>query len=312
MAALRPVVSIAPPANGRRGGILRPTSHCASICLQAPDRERLIPGVSRVHLKQKVGDIEVFYSPAGEGRPVVLIHGLGEDHRSWSAQQEALCGYATFAIDLRGHGQTTLGRAEGTLAQLGQDLTGFLESVTGPAACVGFSLGGTIVLWAAANRPDLVPYPIVIGTSSVVGRAAAAYYRSRIELVQRSERQELAGALRRDTQSGISRPGVDVEALARRRIDAVGDGGGYANAAAAMAGIHEEPLTPLLKQIRQHVLVVGGEMDTFCPRKAADIMMEALTDATFEEIPGAGHLMNVEAPEAVTGVIYRYLQGRGY
>ncbi len=84
-------------------------------------------------MKVRLGDIEVGYSAHGAGTPVVLVHGLAEDRGSWAAVQEGMPDFHTFAYDLRGHGQTELGNADGTLAQLGGDLIGFLESVTGPA-----------------------------------------------------------------------------------------------------------------------------------------------------------------------------------
>src|SRR5262245_50525805 len=122
----------------------------------------------RAHLR----DIDVEYTRAEEGPPVVLVHGLAEDLSSWRSVQHALTGRTIYAYDLRGHGATTLGNADGTLSQLCDDLLAFIGEISGPAAVVGYSLGGTIVLSAAAERPDLVRRAVVIGTSSVVGRRA--------------------------------------------------------------------------------------------------------------------------------------------
>lgn len=105
-----------------------------------------------------IGDIDVSYTEAGpqDADAVVLIHGLAEDGSSWAGTQQALADLHTFAYDLRGHGRSSVGEGDGTLTQLGNDLIAFLEKMTGPAVVVGFSLGGTIALWAAAQRPDLV------------------------------------------------------------------------------------------------------------------------------------------------------------
>ncbi|MCD6727575.1 MAG: alpha/beta hydrolase [Solirubrobacteraceae bacterium] len=251
----------------------------------------------------RIGDIAVAYATAGEGRPVVFVHGLAESRASWAAQQIALGGVQTLAYDLRGHGETTTGDADGSLAQLGGDLVRLLEALTGPATCVGFSLGGTVVLWAAAHAPELVERAIVLGTSSVVGRSAAAFYEERIALARSGDRAAFAAALRADTRAALARDDVDVDALTAARLAAVGDGEGYVNAARAMARMREEPLTPLLAAVRCHVDVVGGERDAFCPRKAADIVVEALPDAAYHELPGLGHLMNVEDPDAVTALL---------
>jgi pimeloyl-ACP methyl ester carboxylesterase len=254
-------------------------------------------------------DIDVAYRAEGDGPPVVLIHGLAQDHRMWARQQDALTGFRTLAYDLRGHGGTTAGEADGTLAQLGQDLIAFLERF-GPAVCVGFSLGGTVALWAAAERPDLVPEVVAVATSSIVGRAAAAFFAERIELFEAGDPERIREAVREDTRAQVAGGDIDVVALADARVEAIGDGRGYVNAARAMVGLREIPLNNRLLRIGQPVLVVSGERDAFCPRKAADIMLEHLADGDFEELPGVGHLVTDEDPDAVTRVLAARL-GRG-
>lgn len=257
-------------------------------------------------MKASLRDIEVAYQTVGSGAPCVLIHGLAEDHRSWASVQHGLQGFESTAYDLRGHGQTTLGQPENTLEQLGLDLIAFLENVTGPAACVGFSLGGTIVLWAAARRPDLVRHAVVVGTSSKVGRAAVSFFQERIEQVQ-SELPAFAAAVKRDTAAQLACPGADLDAIAQRRVEAVGDGGGYVNAAHAMIGLADAPLTPILAEITVPVTVVGGEKDAFCPKKAADMICAEIPSANYLEIPDAGHLMSVDQPDLYTATLQHAL-----
>lgn len=248
----------------------------------------------------RVNGIRVRYREAGAGPAVVLVHGLGEDGASWARQQEELDGYRTYAYDLRGHGESGLGAADGSLGQLREDLVGFLREVSGPAVCVGFSLGGTVVLSAAAAAPDLLRGVVALGTSTVVGRAAVEYYAERAGRARSGDPRRLAEAVREDTAAALYGAEVDVAAVAARRLAAVGEGLGYANAAAAMAGLRDRPLTPVLADITCPVAVIGAEQDALCPRKAADIMLGGLPQATYDEIPAAGHLMNVERPAEVT------------
>nr|WP_276613909.1 alpha/beta fold hydrolase [Rhodococcus sp. 14C212] len=244
-------------------------------------------------------DIDVTYRRAGHGPAVVLIHGLAEDHHSWRAVQEADLGVTTYAYDLRGHGRTTVGSPAGTLAQLRDDLIAFLEQVSGPAICVGFSLGGTVVLSVAAERPDLVTEVVALGTSSVVGRGAAAFYAGRIDLFRGTDRAEQKAALHADTAAALHNPASDVDAVTAYRLEAVGDGQGYINASTAMAALVESPLTPELSKIGPDVpvTIVGADHDTFCPKKAAEIILNAIEHARYFEISGAGHLMLVDQPE---------------
>ncbi|MFI0462714.1 alpha/beta fold hydrolase [Saccharopolyspora sp. 5N102] len=254
-----------------------------------------------------LNDIKTHYCAGGSGPAVVFVHGLAEDHRSWRRQQEEFADHRTYAYDVRGHGASTVGDANGTLAQLRDDLLAFLAEVSGPAVCVGFSLGGTVVLSAAAHRPDLVTGVVVLGTSSVVGRAAAE-----INLQRAAETGDaVLDSLRKDTTMMVSNSTVDIDEVVARRAESIGDGRGYANAATAMAGLRGNPLTPELAAIKCPVTVIGGEHDALCPRKAADILLEALPRATYQEIPGAGHLMNIDTPEAVTAALRNALAAQG-
>lgn len=257
-----------------------------------------------------IADLEVAYTESGSGRPVVLVHGLAEDRTTWELQQSELTGVHTYAYDLRGHGETTLGEPDATLEQLGRDLIGFLAEVTGPAVVVGFSLGGTVALWAAAERPDLVERAVVLGTSSVVGRAAAEFYHARIATAADTGSVEFRAALRDDTAAALSVARDRLDDVVDARLTAVGDGRGYTNAAGAMAGLHAAPLTPRLADVRVHVDVVGATGDTFCPPKAARIILEALPDAEYHEITDAGHLMNIDNPHGVTDVLRATLNER--
>lgn len=254
-----------------------------------------------------VNDIEVSYTVKGAGEPVIFIHGLAEDHHTWQVQQHALNQIQSFAYDLRGHGQTSIGQCQGSLAQLGNDLLGFIEKVTGPAVVVGFSLGGTIALWAAAERPDLIKKSVVLGTSSVVGGAAVPFYEERIAMAADTSSATFREAVRSDTRAGLFRNHDFFDQVVAARLKAIGDGMGYVNAARAMMRLNTEPLTPRLTQIKTPVVVMGAEHDKFCPQKAAAIILDALPEAQFLAIPEAGHLMNVDNPEAVMEALHKAL-----
>jgi pimeloyl-ACP methyl ester carboxylesterase len=256
----------------------------------------------------RLRDIDVFYRVAGTGRRLVLLHGLAQDHGMWRHQQEHLDDFTTIALDLRGHGQTSLGDADGTLAQLGADLVAFLEYV-GPSTCVGSSLGGTVVLWAAAARPDLFEGVGVMVTSSVVGTAAEAGLRERIEIFERGDADEIRAVLRADTDAQLALDTVDVDALTDERLAAIGNRGGYVNGARAMARLHDEPLTDALAKIGHRVLIIAGEKDVVCPPRAAQIMVEHLRDAAYVEMPGVGHLVTDEDPGVLTATLRKWLTG---
>ena len=254
----------------------------------------------------ELNDIVVSYSRRGSGNPVVLLHGLAEDHRSWDAVATHLGSFTTFAVDLRGHGGTTAGQAAGSLSQLSDDLVMFLRAVSGPAAVVGYSLGGTIALRAAAVAPDLIRHLIVVATSSVVGSAAARFFEGRVAQIEAGDWAGFAAGLRDDTSQQIITD-ADLDSVTASRMAATGDGRGYVNAARAMVGIRSEPLHPLLARITVALDIVGAEGDVFCPRRASDIIANAAPHSRFHEIAGAGHLLSVDQPRAYGELLARLL-----
>jgi pimeloyl-ACP methyl ester carboxylesterase len=253
-------------------------------------------------MRTQLNDIEAAYTMSGHGPAVVLIHGLAEDRESWANVQQNVRDYCMHAVDLRGHGETSLGAADGTLAQLGGDLIAFLEKVTGPATCVGYSLGGTVLLWAAAQRPDLIPHVVVAGTSSVVGRAAVGFFESRIERIQQ-DFGAFSAALKDDTAAQLVTERAQLDEVAGRRVAAINDGQGYVNAARAMVRLASDPLTPLLSKIKCPVDAIYADQDVFCPEKAVDILVNALPHTTRRKINGAGHLMSIDQPQAYADTI---------
>ena len=258
----------------------------------------------------ELDDIVVNYRRRGSGRPVVLLHGLAEDHRSWDAVAAHLGEFAVYALDLRGHGRTTAEAGAGTLSQLGNDLASFLSVVTGPAAVVGYSLGGTIGLKAATAPGTLIDHLIVVATSSVVGTAAAEFFAGRIAQLEAGDWDGFRAGLRDDTSKQIV-TGADLDDLVARRVVAVGDGSGYTNAARAMIGIRDEPLNPLLSQVDVPLDIVGADNDVFCPRRASQIIAEAVPHSRFHEIAGAGHLLSVDQPDAYGKLLAQLLHERG-
>jgi pimeloyl-ACP methyl ester carboxylesterase len=253
-------------------------------------------------------EVATSYCVAGHGEPVILIHGLGEDHRSWRAQQVALAARCrTIAYDLRGHGMTPVGAADGTLEQLGRDLLALIDEIGGPCTLVGYSLGGTVAMWAAAERSEAVSRLVLLGTSAVVGRRAAAGYAELIEMVERGDRQALEAEIRRNAREGAHRAEVDTDRIASVELDAIGSGEGYANAARAMARLHDEPLTPRLGAIQCPTIVASGQFDAYCPRSAQQTIVDGIADSEYVEIPDAAHLLGADAPAAVTDVILEVL-----
>ncbi len=263
------------------------------------------------HHIERVNGIDVSYYAAGEGEAIVMLHGMAETAWScWSHQIEALSKhYRVYAVDQRAHGRTGSAGSDGTLEQLSADLNEFLRVVSGPAICIGFSMGGTIALHAAAQPNTLLKRVVSVGGSSIVGRTAAAFFHKKAETVNEHRVPELYAQIDREIEGMLVVQPELAPKYAKWRMAAVGEGYGYANAALAMARMREVPLQPELAKITVPVDVVGGENDAWCPKKASDVIIEGLTSCPvrYTEIPRVGHLMSVDDPEAVSSSLLTVL-----
>ncbi len=112
-------------------------------------------------------DIQLHYVERGEGFPLLLLHGNGEDGTYFAHQMEAFSrDRRVIALDTRGHGQSPRGTAPFTLDQFAADLLAFMDRMRlDRADILGFSDGGTIALLFALRHPERVGRLILNGAN---------------------------------------------------------------------------------------------------------------------------------------------------
>jgi pimeloyl-ACP methyl ester carboxylesterase len=104
------------------------------------------------------GDAELFYTVDGAGPSMVLVHGLGADSHDWNMQIPELARwYRTIAVDLRGHGASSVPATGYGIDDSVDDVVAVLDALhVDRAVVVGHSLGGLIVAALAIAHPDRV------------------------------------------------------------------------------------------------------------------------------------------------------------
>jgi pimeloyl-ACP methyl ester carboxylesterase len=117
------------------------------------------------------------YLVAGEGDPLVLVHGLGGAASNWLALAPLLLpGRRLLAPELPGHGGSSPLPAAPSLNAYADRLGLLLEHETGPAPLVGHSLGGAIVLRLAIRRPELANAVVLAGAAGISSGNRRARY----------------------------------------------------------------------------------------------------------------------------------------
>lgn len=112
-------------------------------------------------------DILLNYVEAGEGFPLVLLHGNGEDHTYFKHQMGPFSEkFRVVAPDTRGHGQSPRGAAPFTLEQFAKDLKIFLDGLSiKKCHLLGFSDGANIALLFALKHPEYVEKLVLNGAN---------------------------------------------------------------------------------------------------------------------------------------------------
>ena len=128
-------------------------------------------------------DISLHFVEQGGGKPLILLHGNGEDGSYFKHQINCFSAdYRVIAIDTRGHGQSPRGEKPFTIVQFAEDLHDFMdEKGIAKAILLGFSDGGNIALTFALKYPERVERMIVDG-ANLFPRGVKPLYQWPIEI----------------------------------------------------------------------------------------------------------------------------------
>ncbi len=112
-------------------------------------------------------DIQLHCIEQGQGQPLILLHGNGEEHSYFEHQIGHFSKeYRVIAIDTRGHGQSPRGEKPFTIKQFAEDLHDFMdEKGISKANILGFSDGGNIALTFALKYPERIEKLILNGAN---------------------------------------------------------------------------------------------------------------------------------------------------
>lgn len=105
-----------------------------------------------------INGVRLYWELAGHsGEPIVLVHGSWVDHNNWGRVVPALSqSFRVLTYDRRGHSQSERPASPGSIREDVADLAALIEELQlAPAHIVGNSLGSSIVLRLAGERPDL-------------------------------------------------------------------------------------------------------------------------------------------------------------
>lgn len=200
--------------------------------------------------------------------PLVLLHGLGQTPSSWDAVARRL-ETEPLCPDLFA---PLKGRAA-SYENLYQSFAAVCDGIPGPLQLCGLSLGGVLALQYCAGHPRRVDALVLIGAQYVMPK--------RLLKVQNAVFHLLPGRAFRE----MGLPKRDVITLTNSMAD---------------LDFRED-----LKRVSCPALVLCGERDR-ANRDAAQGLQAGLPNARFTLVPGAGHEVNIDAPDALACLLNEF------
>jgi len=245
---------------------------------------------------------------AGQGPPLVLLHGLFGSARNWGAVQKALAAeYRVVALDLRNHGASAHAPGMGYAAQA-EDVAETLAALgIKNAALLGHSMGGKVAMMLALQEPafverlivaDIAPRPYPPALRATVGAMQA------VPLHPGLIRQEADQALR----AAVPEAPVRSFLLQNLRFEAAPPSWriGLAEIAAAMPEI-EDFTPPPGARFAGPALAMAGALSPYIRAEDHAGFRALFPRIGFASIPRAGHWLHAENPEGFLATLREFL-----
>ena len=247
------------------------------------------------------------YDDIGSGIPIVFVHGFPLRRTMWKPQLRGLSQLCRcIAPDLRGFGESVV---EGpySMDRYADDIAELLDACSVRRAVIaGCSMGGYIsfAFWRR-HRERVLGLALCDTRPGADGEAALVRRREMIRVARESGSTAVADMMIESLLGPSTRercPEVvhDVRAmLTSAPVEGV--------VGAIEAMMQRPDSTPTLATIDVPVVVITGEEDAIAPVEEARTMSDAIRHSSFEVIPGAGHLSNIERPAAFDTVFAEFL-----
>jgi pimeloyl-ACP methyl ester carboxylesterase len=287
-----------------------------------------LPGGAPVHLttwSQR--------SRAGDTPPVVLLHGLGGSAINWHLVGGPLAttlGTTVVAVDLVGFGRTPLAGRRATVDESAELVGLFLEH-HGPARVVGSSMGGSVAVRVAAQRPELVDALVLVSPALPFARGRPTPRSMRNLAAFATASLPLAGPWIMDTRArrlgaqrvvdaSLRASRIDPERMDQQVREAMVELTDWRHATGVASRAYHDAIRSLLRylavgmpadiaKVETPTLVVHGRDDELVPLALAHAVARQRPEWDVHVLD-CGHLPLLEMPERLVGLVVEWLDER--
>jgi len=270
----------------------------------------------------------------GEGKPMLMVHGLGGNALNWMAVGPELAKrYHAIAIDLAGFGQTPLFRRSAAVGANTELVHQFMEKVIGePVLLMGNSMGGHIAILEAAEHPRWVtecilvdpavpgvhmrrPHPAMLGVAaalSIPGLAEVVFERRLREIAPETLVRQTLALVVADA-SRVDPKVLDAHIQLTRERGSLGpqNSRAFLQASRSLGLRMADPrFWTRVKRVAAPTLVIHGALDRLIPLAAARELVRRRPDWTLRVLEGVGHVPMMETPNEFLTVLFEWLADR--
>lgn len=250
-----------------------------------------------------------FGGTAGRGRPaLVFVNPLGTDYRVWHAVASRLpCAWPHLLYDKRGHGLSGAPKGDYTIGDHVEDLAALLRGLgISQTVICGLSVGGMIAQGLAVAYPERVRGLILCGTAARIG--TQGLWDARIRDVQHNGMEAAAHGIMERWFSETFRVRHTSEIKLWRSMLTCTPLDGYLGTCAAL---RDADMGRVAQKISVPTLCIAATNDHSTPPQVVEELAGLIPAARYSLIDGPGHLMCVEAPDALAGLIGGFFEEHG-
>lgn len=231
--------------------------------------------------------------------PVILLPGLACDEGLWTHQRQALSALGPVHV-------SNVHTRHATLPAMADAL---LAEHPGPLRLVGASMGGMVAMHAALRSPDRVAALALLGTTARAD--TPELIRLRTEACALFEQGRMDEVLRTNVLFAFHPDKQRDQALVDGYLDLIRRAGADQLVRQNRAVMARPDLRPDLPRLRCPTLVAVGEADALTPPECAQEIAQAIPGAQLRTVAGAGHMLTLEQPQAVSRMLVDWLQTLG-
>jgi 3-oxoadipate enol-lactonase len=257
-------------------------------------------------LELDLGNGALQYAVAGDGHPVIFIHGFGLDSDMWAPQWPVFVeSHRAIRCDLRGYGRSSMPGGPYSHVDDLLALMDFLESR--PAHLVGLSMGGRYALRVAQAAPAAVR-SLTLADTALDGHAWSDEWLQRWRLMSEAAKAgDIGGARELWLHHGLFSPAREQPSVAAALEAMIERYSGWHWWQRDPDAGPKRPTADVLSTIAVPTLMIVGERDLPDFQDIAQRVVQGMPNVRLCTIAGAGHMSNMEAPEEFNRLVLEHL-----